>query len=86
MDGHYDLANVDPGYCTLGFAKAPCITVCSLDWGQHASHECSLETMPSFFIHSSVDGHLGCRSFICFVVVDLVLLHSLYDLSFLTRD
>ena len=46
VDGHYDLANVDPGYCALGFPKAPCITVCGLDWGQHASHECPLETMP----------------------------------------
>ena len=42
VDGHYDLANVDPGYCALGFPKAPCITVCGLDWGQHASHECPL--------------------------------------------
>ena len=46
-DGHYDLANVDPGYCALGFPKAPCITVCGLDWGQHASHEGSLARVVS---------------------------------------
>ena len=37
-DGHYDLANVDPGHCALGFPKAPRTPVWSLDWGQHAGH------------------------------------------------
>ena len=31
VDGHYDLANVDPGHCALGFPKAPRIPVWSLD-------------------------------------------------------
>lgn len=30
-DGHYDLANVDPGHCALGFPKAPPIPFWSLD-------------------------------------------------------
>lgn len=39
-DGHCNLANVDPGHCALELPKAPCIPVWSLEWGQHASHEC----------------------------------------------
>ena len=41
-NGHYDLANVDPGHCAWDSPKVPCIPVWSLDWGQHANHECSL--------------------------------------------
>ena len=39
-DEHCNLANVDPGHCALELPKAPCIPVWSLEWGQHASHEC----------------------------------------------
>ena len=38
----YNLAKVGSGHCALGFPKAPRIPVWSLDWGQHASHECPL--------------------------------------------
>ena len=43
VNRHYNLAKVDSGHCALGFPKAPRISVWSLDWGQHASHECPLE-------------------------------------------
>lgn len=37
-DGHDDLATVP-----WGFPRAPGLSVWSLDWGQHARHECPLE-------------------------------------------
>ena len=46
-DGHYDLANVDPGQRAQGFPEALFLPVWSLDWGQHTSHESPLERVVS---------------------------------------
>ena len=38
VDGHYDLANVDPGHCALGLSKATahtCLEPVSSNTGQH---------------------------------------------------
>ena len=45
-DGHYDLANVDPGHCALGLSKGTAHTCLESRLGeQQASHECPLERL-----------------------------------------
>ena len=47
-DGHYDLANVDPGHCALGLSKGTAHTCLESRLGeQQASHECPLERVVS---------------------------------------
>ena len=54
VDGHYDLANVDPGHCTLGLSKGTshtCLKPVSPSTGQHLVDADDMEWMES---HSDV--------------------------------